>query len=342
MDSKQRILHYVESHESASGKELRELLGISRQALSVHLRELIRSGKLVKTGSTRAARYHLPDRTALPAVVSRRLSLGALDENRAFEDLAIRLNVNTELRPGVRALLRYAFTEMLNNAIDHSEADTCEVRLALDAAKVSFQVRDRGIGVFHSIASKLSLPDESTALIELLKGKTTTAPRRHSGEGIFFTARAADRLVIRSHRIQIEWNRERDDVFVSERRHIEGTDVRGEIYRSTRRRLENVFAEFAPEEYNFEFQKTRIHVRLLKRDYVSRSEAKRLLSNVEKFREVRLDFAEVESVGQGFADEIFRVFAEQHPDVEIVPENVSAPVMAMLRHAGYSGPTKSE
>ena len=337
MSSKQRILDYLKSHETASGRELRELLAISRQALGVHLRELIRSGELVKSGSTRGARYHIPGHLPARATLSRRLTLAGLDESGVFEDFATLMNLKTELRSNIQALLRYAFTEMLNNAIDHSRAETSEVRFKTDAAKVVFQVRDHGIGVFHSIATKFSLPDESAALLELLKGKTTTAPRQHSGEGIFFTTRAADRFLLRSHRIQLEWDNRRNDVFVSQLRYIQGTDVQFEIERSSRRRLEKTFAEFAPEEYGFQFQKTRILVRLLRSDYVSRSEAKRLLVNLERFREVRLDFRKVQSVGQGFADEVFRVFAERHPEIKIIAEKASKPVMAMLRHAGHPG-----
>jgi nitrate/nitrite-specific signal transduction histidine kinase len=54
---------------------------------------------------------------------------------------------------------------MLNNAIEHSESDRCTIRFTLGAGVVSFNVRDPGIGVLHSIASKLHLPDKDTALI---------------------------------------------------------------------------------------------------------------------------------------------------------------------------------
>lgn len=139
--------------------------------------------------------------------------------------------------------------------------------------------------------------------------------------------------MLRSHRIQVEWNRARDDVFVSKRRFLTGTDVRFAVERSTRRRLEEVFSEFAPEEYDFQFQKTRVLVKLLKGDYVSRSEAKRLLANLEKFSEIVLDFRDVKSVGQGFADEVFRVFASRHPAIRVSTENTNAVVDAMIRHA---------
>ncbi len=334
MDSKQKILAYLSGRESATGKELREHLGISRQALNVHLRGLIASGDVIKSGSTRGARYGQPSRGPGPAVASRDVALRDLDESTVYDGLATALNLRTLLRGNVEAIVRYAFTEMLNNAIEHSEADRSKIRLRLEAGVVSFEVRDRGIGVFHSIASKLHLDDEEVALVELLKGKTTTMGETHTGEGIFFTSKVADRFRLRSHRIQVEWNKLRNDVFVSQRRFIEGTEVRFTVQRDARRRLEDVFGEFAPAEYDFQFQKTRVLVKLLQTDYVSRSEAKRLLSNLEKFSEIVLDFKDVNSIGQGFADEIFRVFARRHPEITISTENTDPVIEAMLRHVG--------
>jgi hypothetical protein len=104
------------------------------------------------------------------------------------------------------------------------------------------------------------------------------------------------------------------------------------IQRSTRRRLADVFNEFAPKEYDFQFQKTKVLVKLLRRDYVSRSEARRLLANLEKFREIVLDFREVTSVGQGFADEIFRVFAGRYPAIRVTRENTNPVIEAIIRH----------
>ena len=99
-----------------------------------------------------------------------------------------------------------------------------------------------------------------------------------------------------------------------------------------RRRLEEVFGEFAPEDYDFQFQKTRALVKLLQRDHVSRSEAKRLVANLEKFSDIVLDFRDVKAVGQGFADEVLRVFARRHPAIKITTENTNPAVDAMLRH----------
>ncbi len=325
------IRRYIEENGSATGPELAEYLGITRQAVSLHLRQLIANAEIFKTGSTRAARYFPRDTTIAARRVKRDLALAGLDESAVYEDIAITLTLS-QLPDNIESIAHYAFTEMLNNAIDHSMCDRCAIEVRLDPAGLAFTVRDSGIGVFHSIADKFDLPDEHAAMIELIKGKTTTKPHAHSGEGIFFVSRAADRFVLRSHRLQIEWDRDRDDVFVSEPRFLKGTLVQFEIRKGSRTRLENVFAEFAPEEYDFQFEKTRVLVKLLQREYVSRSEAKRLLHNLDKFSEIELDMRDVASVGQGFADEVFRVFVSAHPGIVVRTVNAGKAVDAMIQH----------
>ena len=133
MDPKRRILAYLSRRRSATGGELRAHLGLSRQALSVHIRGLIGAGEVVRSGTTRGARYWLPSRAPAAAVVARALRTRGLDEDRIWEDLATHLNLRRALRPNVQAITRYAFTEMLNNAIEHSESDRCTVRFRLEA-----------------------------------------------------------------------------------------------------------------------------------------------------------------------------------------------------------------
>ena len=332
--TREAIFDHIKAKGSATSTDLAERLKMSRQAVNLHLKRLLDSGRIVKTGSTRAARYFPADKAPAPETFATLFTLEGLDEAKVYEHVAIVLNLARQLRPNVESIVHYAFTEMLNNAIDHSKAGHCRVKVRLDAAKLAFEIKDGGLGVFHSIADKHGLPDEQAAMIELIKGKTTTMPEAHSGEGIFFTSRAADRLVLRSHKTQIEWNRVLDDVFVSVPRSTRGTTVECEIRRGSRLNLKDVFGEFAPEEFDFEFQKTRVLVKLLGRDYVSRSEAKRLLLNLEKFVEIELDMRGVRQLGQGFADEVFRVFASKHPDIRLRVLNADANVAAMVRHAG--------
>jgi len=67
--------------------------------------------------------------------------------------------------------------------------------------------------------------------------------------------------------------------------------------------------------------------------FVSRSEAKRLTSGLDRFDDVVLDFTGVEMVGQGFVDEIFRVWGAAHPNVTLVPVHMVEPVAFMVARA---------
>lgn len=329
--SRDKILRYIHRSGSATGPELAKHLEISRQAVSLHLRRLLADKEIIKTGSTKAARYLPKDASPGERKFKRDFLLDGLDESAVYDQAALLLNLS-QLRGNVESILHYAFTEILNNAIDHSMAESCNVGIRRDAARVAFSVRDKGIGVFHSIATKFGLEEEHLAMIELVKGKTTTKPDTHSGEGIFFVSRAADRFRLRSHRLQIEWDNDVDDVFVTDSRFLKGTLAEFEIRTSSATRLENVFERFAPEKYDYRFAKTHVFVKLLQEDYVSRSEAKRLLHNLDKFSEIELDMKNVRHVGQGFADEVFRVFAANNPDVVVRAINTGRAVDAMIRH----------
>ncbi len=341
MSSKQQILSRLESQSPLSGRELSHHLGISRQALNVHLQELIAAGQVTKTGSTRNARYYARRNAPAVARYSNNITLENLDESIVYDRIATTLNLSSALRPNGESIIHYAFTEMLNNAIDHAHSDRGAVSMNLEAGSINFEVRDYGIGIFQSIASKFNLDDENAAMVELIKGKTTTMPEAHSGEGIFFTSKIADQFILQSHRIQVEWNKRRDDTFVSEIRKLKGTRVTFSIRRDARQQLNDVFETYAPVDFDYQFQKTKVHVKLLQSDYISRSEARRLMLNLDKFSEIILDFKGVKSLGQGFADEIFRVFIKQHPQIQIQPVNMNPVIDAMLRHVSPTNKDKS-
>jgi len=92
---------------------------------------------------------------------------------------------------------------------------------------------------------------------------------------------------------------------------------------------------------NFSLSKTRTVVRLfaIGTEFVSRSQAKRLVHGLEKFREVVLDFKGVDMVGQGFTDEVFRVWAREHPEVKLVPTDMNEAVAFMVERAIRQGST---
>ena len=225
-----------------------------------------------------------------------------------FKNWVPLLNLKNELSDPAFKIVRYAFTEMLNNAVDHSKSGNCIIELLIDSYQISFRIRDFGIGLFYSIFTKFDLDDENAAVGELLKGKTTTMEEKHTGEGIFFTSKASDVIFFRSHKIKLSFDNQKKDVFVEEMKFIKGTEVVFSISRRSKKKLDEIFSYFAPEEFDYRFDRTTALVKLFHQDYVSRSEAKRLLYGLDKFKEIILDFKGVKSIGQGFADEIFRVF----------------------------------
>lgn len=77
-------------------------------------------------------------------------------------------------------------------------------------------------------------------------------------------------------------------------------------------------------------KKVRIKLYTMGTVYVSRSQARRVLAGLEKFETIILDFDKVPTIGQGFADEIFRVFQKKHPRKEIVPANTNEAVQFMI------------
>jgi hypothetical protein len=63
---------------------------------------------------------------------------------------------------------------------------------------------------------------------------------------------------------------------------------------------------------------------------VSRAQAKRLLTRFNRFRSVVLDFEGVPKIGQAFADEVFRVFRNAHPQIEIIEINTTEQIRQMI------------
>jgi hypothetical protein len=105
---------------------------------------------------------------------------------------------------------------------------------------------------------------------------------------------------------------------------------------ATDRSRKEVFDEFASPENDYAFDKTIVPVKMAEQspnDLISRSQAKRLLLRIDRFRTAVLDFQNVNQIGQAFADEIFRVFARSHPSVDVQFKNSNEEVTKMIRRA---------
>lgn len=227
-------------------------------------------------------------------------------------------------------ILAYSFTEMLNNAIDHSGGRYVQVTASAVDAGLQIVIQDDGRGAFGHLADGLGLPDHFTAIQELTKGKRTTAPDRHTGEGIFFTSKAVDVFKLSANGIDWTVDNLRSDQAVGMSAVALGTRVNLELDPATDRDLTKLFQEFT---IDFEFSRSRPVVKLFEfgLSFVSRSEAKRLLSGMEVFSEVEVDFTGVESVGQAFVDEMLRVWPKLHPGTLVAPTGMNSAVEFMVR-----------
>jgi DNA-binding transcriptional ArsR family regulator len=331
-DRKRQIIDLFSGDKTFQAGEIAQALGVTRQTAHRHLRDLLAEGHLTVEGAGRSTRY----RRSSP-VDARRFSTKGLDEDRVWSEMSGQGTVAGDLPKAPETVLHYVLTELVNNVIDHSGASEVDVRVARKNLTVELEVRDRGVGIFRHIREKLGLDSELEALQELSKGKTTTMPSRHTGEGIFFSSKAANRIQIESGALRwIVDNRIHDMAVGSLEPEVVGTKVKAEIDTENSNDLTAIFAEYTQD---FEFSKTRTVVRLfaIGTEFVSRSQAKRLVRGLEKFREVVLDFEGVDLVGQGFADEVFRVWAQQHPEVLLIPVGMSEPIAFMVERAIRSG-----
>jgi anti-sigma regulatory factor (Ser/Thr protein kinase) len=326
------LIDQVDAHSRDIVALAAERFGITRQAVHRHLAKLVKGGLVEATGTTRNKQYALTEtRFAFELPLN-----GTSDEDKVWRVfMEPRLN---DLPENVLKICYYGFTEIFNNAIDHSEGTRVEFGANRTAKNIRLFIRDDGVGIFENIKQRLGLEDRPHSILELSKGRLTTDPTRHSGQGIFFTSRMFDKFSIYSGGLHFYHRREASDWFLdSDFGEKPGTSVYMTIALKSTLTPKQVFDQFTdPESDDYDFSKTHVFLRLArygKEDLVSRSQAKRVLAGFERFKEVILDFAGVDSIGQAFADEIFRIFARQHPGIELMAINASEDVTRMIRRA---------
>lgn len=338
MNAKAAILAHAAKRGVITSAEIVRLLGVSRQAAARHLRELVHLKKLVKLGSTKLARYfppsarHVPPRVR-PLRYRARHLLKGLQEDAVLREIEWRSGFPRRVSPRARGIVSYAFTEMLNNAIEHSKSKIALVDFRVDDSSLRFSVRDYGIGVYENVRSKFSLQGHPEAAEHLLKGRQTTAPKGHTGQGIFFTSKISDGFVLESAELKLVVDNRIEDLALKDIPRLKGTRVEFVINKNTRKDLKKLFNEYSNSDYEFDKTKMMVHLMNRRNEFVSRSQARSLLFGLERFGRITLDFRRVTGIGQGFADEIFRVFKNRHPGIEIEALNTSASVSFMIQRA---------
>ncbi len=327
---RQFILENIEAHPNDITSVTSAKFDISRQASHRHIQKLVSEGLVIAHGATRDRKYEVK-----PLVeFSMEFSLNGLEEDKVWRQHIRSLLQN--LPANVLQICQYGFTEIVNNAVDHSEGTKLTILLKRTYRLIDIKVIDNGIGIFFKIQKEFNLDDQLHAILELSKGKLTTDPAHHTGEGIFFVSRMFDRFSIMSGKLFFTHLESDNDWLLEDRDELyKGTAVTMIISTKSTRTTKQVFDRFTAEG-DYGFSKTQVPVFLAAygdENLISRSQAKRLLARFERFKEIWLDFENVNSIGQAFADEIFRVFTSQHPNIHLYYANANKQVEGMIVRA---------
>ena len=255
-----------------------------------------------------------------------------LSEDKIFDnDIAKHVNMYEK---NVLSIWRYAFTEMMNNAIEHSHAEGIVVDVLVDAVSTLISIFDNGIGIFNNIQEFVKKEENKEITLEeaaqlLFAGKFTTAKSMHSGEGIFFTSHLMDSFLICSDKVTFSRTPFNEFQFSLDES-VKGTFVFMLLNNHSKKTTKEVFNRFSSVEEGF--IKTQIPIAHVfpNGSPVSRSEARRLGELVLKFKEIDLDFTNVEELGQAFCHELFIVWQARNPEKQLNILNANEDVLNMI------------
>lgn len=306
---------------------LMERLSIGRRAALALLQRLVAAQWLVREGTPRRPVW----RPGALRQVVHRYALAGLEEDLPWQrDFA----PGFVLRPNVARLAQQAFTELLNNAVDHSGGTQVTVSVRQTALHLQILVSDDGCGVFERIARHFAIDEPALAMLELSKGKLTSQPERHRGHGLFFTARLADIFDLHANRHAFQFRGAgRRRWHAARPLQHEGTSAYAAIALDTERTVDAVLRSHADGGAGYAFDTTQVPLGLLTgaaTGLESRAQARRVAHRLAQFRRAELDFSGLDDVGHAFADELFRVFARAQPGVQLVPLAMAPRVAAMV------------
>ncbi len=318
------ILQKIKQGDAGISKAVSEVCGIGQGTVHSYINELNDQGILRRV---RRGVYELVSSTE--EHILRRADGEFSSDTYAYERYFKPLIA--ECPKNVQEIWQYAFTEMMNNVIEHSEAEEVLLKIDRDPLETTVSIIDGGVGIFQKIKDYFHYESLDDAICDLFKGKLTTSPSCHSGEGIFFTSRIMDFFMITSGGKIFAHTTYHDDIFRQMSENVPGTGVRMSLSNNSNKRIQDVFDEYTDMENGF--SRTYFKLRsIFDSSPVSRSQAKRICSRLGEFSKVTLDFEDIEWIGQGFAHELFVVFASANPGTVIEPIGMCESVEKMYKH----------
>ena len=318
------ILEKIAAETQSLSKVVAETFNISTNTVHTYLNALIENGIIKKQ---KRGKYTLVN-TCHEYTFGR--SAGDLRSDTLPYDMCLEKEIK-HLSENVQRIWSYGLSEMVNNVIDHSNAENMKMFVVQNYLTTTVLLIDDGIGIFEKIKNHFHLDSLDEAICELFKGKLTTDEVNHSGEGIFFTSKMVDAFLISSSGKIFTTSKFTDDNILDFRENIEGTCVLMSLSNFTHKVPKEIFDQYSDSDGSF--VTTRIPLKdIFDAAPVSRSQAKRVCNRLEKFEEVVLDFDGIDWMGQGFAHQMFVVFQNAHPEISVVPQNMNDSVESMYNH----------
>lgn len=323
------ILQKVEKHPNNLVQVIMSHFNVSRTTVLRHINTLIKQNKIIKSGNTKQICYASAKQLQQSYIINLNDGFDEFD----FFKIHISESLKAHVSDNCYDICEYVITEMLNNAKDHASAKQISVTTKMGIENFCCAIHDNGIGIFKHLQNHLKLENSRETIFELSKGKLTSDPANHSGEGIFFSSRSVDFFKISANgfcflrdNLIFDWALDDSDI-------KKGTKVSFSISRKKETPLQHYFEQYTE---NFNFTKTDILVALSKQfgeRLISRSQAKRVCQGLEAFTHITLDFKHVSIVGQGFVDEIFRVYQNKRDTLSIHYINANENIEFMIKRS---------
>ena len=328
-DRKQSIKHYIlekiDKDTPSISKTVADTFSINPSTIHSYINELVKDNVIVKV---KRGQYELVNKEY--SYLLKREN-GDLDDDTYAFDICLKEHIEG-FENNVQDIWSYTFSEMINNVMDHSLADSVKITISQNFLATCVMIEDNGIGIFQKIKDYFKLSSIEDAICELFKGKLTTDTKNHSGEGIFFSSKLMDDfLIISSSKIFTTNKYDEGKILSLVLENQKGTCVFMELSNFSHKTAKEIFDAYSNVDGGF--VKTKIPLKnIFDTSPVSRSQAKRICNRLDKFKEVIVDFDEIEWLGQGFAHQLFVVFANSHPGIILTPINMNEDVTKMYNH----------
>ncbi len=318
------ILEKISQNTESLSKKVAEEFNISTNTVHSYLKELQNENIITKS---QRGKYSLVTETF---TYNLKRSLGHLNSDTYAYTACLYQHIK-DFGDNVERIWNYVFSEMTNNVMDHSQAENLQVIVEKSYARTTVMLIDDGIGIFNKIKDHFGFSSLEESICELFKGKLTTDSQNHSGEGIFFSSKMMDTFLIISSGKIFATTKYDNDLILNLDLPFDGTCVFMSLSNLTHKKTIDVFNAYSNEEGSF--IKTRIPLKnIFDSAPISRSQAKRICNRLDNFKEVILDFEDLDWMGQGFAHQIFVVYQKANPEIKITPINMNDSIKKMYNH----------